>query len=126
MSDPEDEQEELQPEDPADDSSSEYDDSAALAGDIVKVWDGGISVDMDGSRFCGLFVDWDYENCKVHVSIPGYVETALKRFKHPTPEKPQHQPHPHNPKQYGQKQQYVEAKDESPLLGKEDKNSFRR
>jgi hypothetical protein len=80
-----------------------------------------ISVDMEGSRFCGLFMDWDYENHKVHVSIPGYVETALKRFKHPTPEKPQHQPYPHNPKQYGQKKQYVEAKDESPLLGKEDK-----
>ena len=41
MSDPEDEQEALQPEDPADDSSSESDDSATRAGDIVKVWDGG-------------------------------------------------------------------------------------
>jgi hypothetical protein len=40
MSNPEDEQEALQ-EDPADDSSSESDDSAASAGDIVKVWDGG-------------------------------------------------------------------------------------
>ncbi len=71
-----------------------------------------ISVDMDGSRFCGLFMDWDYENREVHISIPGYVETALKRFKHPTPDKPQHQPYPHNPKQYGQKQQYAEKTDE--------------
>jgi hypothetical protein len=51
------------------------------------------------------------------------VETALERFKHPTPDKPQHQPHPHNPKQYGQKQQYAETADESPLLGEED-NKF--
>ena len=41
MSNSEDEQEAQQPEDPADGSSSESDDSAALAGDIVKVWDGG-------------------------------------------------------------------------------------
>jgi hypothetical protein len=55
-----------------------------------------ISVDMDGSRCCGLFMDWDYENHEVHVSIPGYVDNALKRFKHATPDKPQHQPYPHN------------------------------
>ncbi len=80
-----------------------------------------ISVDMDGARFCGLFMDWDYDNHEVHVSIPGYINNALKRFKHTTPDKPQHQPYPHNPKQYGQKQQYSEPEDKSPLLGKEDK-----
>jgi hypothetical protein len=80
-----------------------------------------ISVDMDGARFCGLFMDWDYKNHEAHVSIPGYVDNALKRFKHTTPYKPQHQPYPHNPKQYGQKQQFSEPEDKSPLLGKEDK-----
>ena len=80
-----------------------------------------ISVDEEGGRFCGLFMDWDYEKREVHVSIPGYVETALKRFKHEKPDKPQNQPYPHNPKQYGAKAQYAEATDESPLLGKEDK-----
>jgi hypothetical protein len=68
-----------------------------------------------------VFMDWDYENREVHVSIPGYVGNALKRFKHTTPEKPQHQPYPHNPKQYGQKQQFSEPEDKSPPLGKEDK-----
>jgi hypothetical protein len=80
-----------------------------------------ISVDIEGSRFCGLIMDWDYENLEVHVSIPGYVGNALKRFKDATPKKPQHQPYPHNPKQYGQKQQFPEPEDKSPLLGKEDK-----
>ena len=80
-----------------------------------------ISEDRTGGRFCGLFMDWDYENGEVHVSIPGYVEAALKRFKHQRPEKPQHQPYPHNPKQYGSKTQYVEDKDTSALLRKEDK-----
>jgi hypothetical protein len=53
MSDPEDEQETLQPEDPADDSSSESDDSADCARDVVKVWDGGKMIqtrDAEGNK----------------------------------------------------------------------------
>jgi hypothetical protein len=80
-----------------------------------------ITVDMEGSRFCGLFMDWDYEKREVHCSIPGYVEAVLKRFKHEHPSKPQHQPYPHNPVQYGSKAQYVEPIDDSPKLNKEDK-----
>jgi hypothetical protein len=80
-----------------------------------------IKEDRTGERFCGLFMDWDYEKREVHISIPGYVEAALKRFKHQKPTKPQNQPYPHNPKQYGSKAQYVEDEDKSALLGKEDK-----
>ena len=80
-----------------------------------------VSVDEEGSRYCGLFMDWDYEGGKVHVSIPGYVESALIRFQHPKPIKPQHQPHPSAPIKYGAKAQYAEPEDNSPLLSKDDK-----
>jgi hypothetical protein len=80
-----------------------------------------ISVDEKGTRYCGLFMDWDYDERVVHVLIPGYVAAALKQFKHEKPSKPQHQPYPHNPKQYGSKAQYTEEQDTSPLLDKEDK-----
>jgi hypothetical protein len=80
-----------------------------------------ITMDEEGARFCGLFMDWDYDGGKVHISIPGYVKAALTRFKHERPAKPQNQPYPHSPIQYGAKAQYVEAKDESPALNKEDK-----
>jgi hypothetical protein len=80
-----------------------------------------ITVDMEGSRFCGLFMDWDYEKGEVHCSIPGYVKAALKRFKHERPSTPQHQPYPHAPIQYGAKAQYAELLDTSPLLNKDDK-----
>jgi hypothetical protein len=80
-----------------------------------------ILVDEKGTRYCGLFMDWDYEKGEVHISIPGYVKAALIRFKHEQPKKPQHQPYPHNPKQYGAKAQYVEDEDTSPLLSKDDK-----
>jgi hypothetical protein len=80
-----------------------------------------ISEDVNGTRYCGLFMDWDYENAEVHISIPGYVKAALIRFKHTRPTKPQNQPYPHNPVKYGAKTQFVEEEDQSPLLSKEDK-----
>jgi hypothetical protein len=45
-----------------------------------------ITVDREGKRFIGLMLD---------ISMPGYVEKALKRFNHRAPAKPQNQPHPH-------------------------------
>ena len=35
----------------------------------------------------GLTIDCDYANCEVHVSMSGYVEKALKCFKHTKPAK---------------------------------------
>jgi hypothetical protein len=80
-----------------------------------------ITVDKEGKQFCGLHMDFDYEKREVHISIPGYVDAALKRFKHAKPTKPQNQPYPHNPKQYGSKAQYAETTDNTPLLNKDDK-----
>ncbi len=53
--------------------------------------------------------------------MPGYCQKAGHRFHHPAPTKQQHQPYPHIVCTYGAKQQYREAKDESPLLNKADK-----
>ena len=53
------------------------------------------STDMTGSRYLGLTLDWDYIKREVHLSMLKYVPDALKRFKHPHPKKPQHQPYPH-------------------------------
>ena len=80
-----------------------------------------VTEDIKGERFVGLHMDWDYKKRQVHVSIPGYVATALTRFQHPTPNKPQNQPYPHNPKKYGQTAQYAEPIDDSLALDKGDK-----
>ena len=53
--------------------------------------------------------------------MPGYVQKALKRFKHTRPNKPQNQPHPHIPPKYGAKVQYATPEDTSPELSKEEK-----
>ncbi len=54
-----------------------------------------VEEDWDGRRYVGVTIDWDYRNREVHLSMPEYVEWALARFGHPTPDKPQHQPHQH-------------------------------
>ena len=76
------------------------------------------SVKKEGERYCGLTIKWDYPGRKVHLSMPKYIENALKRFQHPPPIVPQHQPHPHVHKTYGAKVQYATAPDDSVPLDK--------
>ncbi len=39
--------------------------------------------EKEGERYCGLNIKWDYVGKKVHLSMPSYVEKALKCFQHP-------------------------------------------
>ena len=83
-----------------------------------------ISTDEEGTKYCGLTLDWDYENQQVHLSIPGYVEKALQRFKHDHPKKPQDQPHQHVIPTHGAKVQYAQAKDQSGYVIEKLSNNF--
>jgi hypothetical protein len=58
--------------------------------------------------------------------MPGYVEKALVRFNQKPPLKPQHQPHPHLPIDYGAKKQISTPEDKSPLLDKTKKNTYKK
>jgi hypothetical protein len=80
-----------------------------------------IDIDWEGTRYIGLTLDWDYDQRKVHLSMPGYISKALSRFAHEPPSKPQHQPHPSADKKYGETVQYAKALDNSPLLPPEGK-----
>ena len=73
---------------------------------------------MAGERYCGLTIKWDYHGRKVHLSMPGYLQKALTRFKHPTPASPQNQPYPHIKPNYGAKTQHTAPEDTSPPLDK--------
>ncbi|KAL7484807.1 hypothetical protein ACHAW6_011919 [Cyclotella cf. meneghiniana] len=61
-------------------------------------------------------LNWDYANKKVHLSMPGYVATALKLFQHTRPTAPQHSPFPTKPIIYGAKKQYATEALKSPPL----------
>jgi hypothetical protein len=80
-----------------------------------------ITVDKDAAKYIGLTIEWDYENGKVHMFMPGYLAKAMIRFKHETPSKIQNSLHRHIKIQYGAKQQYVNNEEVlSPPLNKEE------
>jgi hypothetical protein len=79
-----------------------------------------ITVDREATKYIGLTIEWDYDNGKVHIHMPGYLDKAMKRFKHHTPLKIQNSPHRHIDIKYGAKKQFVEETVESPPLSNED------
>jgi hypothetical protein len=76
------------------------------------------SFEKEGERYCGLTIKWDYVGKKVHLSMPSYVERALKRFQHFPPIVLQDQPHQHIKKAYGEKIQLANPLATSPPLNK--------
>jgi hypothetical protein len=73
---------------------------------------------MTASKFCGITLEWNYEDGHVTLSMPGYVEKALHRFTHPEPNRPQHAPHPWTAPNYGVSVQYADPEDNSKPLDK--------
>jgi Reverse transcriptase (RNA-dependent DNA polymerase) len=79
-----------------------------------------ITIDWTGSLFCGITLTWDYENRTVDLTMPNYVRDALIEFEHQAPNKPEYQPHRHNPPQFGVKTQLTEPIDKSAPLSKQE------
>ena len=51
-----------------------------------------MSVDWTAERYCGLILKWDYDKRTCDISMPGYIERALTRFRHPFPTETTTQP----------------------------------
>jgi hypothetical protein len=66
-----------------------------------------ISSDWNGTTYCGLTLDWKYNNRTVDLYMPGYIKAALHKYQHPAPARPEHAPHGWNPPIYGAKTQFV-------------------
>lgn len=76
-----------------------------------------LDVDWEGKLYCGISLDWDYENRTVDISMPGYIKKLLQRFQHEL-KKPQHSPYKCAPRAYGKDSQLPLPVDESPRLEK--------
>ena len=79
-----------------------------------------ITIDQTATKYIGLTIEWDYEDRKVHTSMPGYLSKAFVRFKHEIPHKKQNSPHPHVIPNYGAKAQFAEPEEDLPILGTEE------
>ena len=75
-----------------------------------------LTFDWEGKCFCGIDLDWDYDNGTVDLSMKGYIAKALQRFQHAPPFRPQHAPHQWTKPQYGAKTQMTKDPDNSAPL----------
>jgi hypothetical protein len=69
------------------------------------------SSEWTGDRYIGLTLKWDYKNRTVIKSMPGYIQRALLRFKHPSPLRREDSPHEWSAPVYGARQQYAKTDD---------------
>jgi hypothetical protein len=58
--------------------------------------------------------------------MPGYIKSALHKYQHPAPARPEHAPHTWNPPIYGAKTQFVADKTTSPALSDKDVNKLQQ
>jgi hypothetical protein len=59
------------------------------------------SADWTGTRYISITLDWEYTQWKVHLSMPGYKDKALKQFQYHKPSTPQHSPFQRKEIKYG-------------------------
>ena len=79
-----------------------------------------ISVDWSGDLYCGIKLDWNYEERYLDISMPGYVTKLLQRFEHETKRK-QYSPYPAQPRKFGTAAQEPLAEDTTMTVDEERK-----
>ena len=77
-----------------------------------------VTKDWKGKNYCGLTMDWHYDEGYVDISMPKYVPESLKRLQHVPKKYPQYSPHAYTSYTPTQKSSYQRAiiEDKSPLL----------
>ena len=84
--------------------------------DSIKRAGYDLSIDWTGSRYCGITLDWDYDARTLTISMPGYVQKMLVRFKHEPPRRNQFAPYQPAPRKFGKQSDDTIPMDDSPLL----------
>jgi len=52
-----------------------------------------VTEDWTATHYCRITLTWDYSARTVDLSMPSYIDRALKQFQHPKPQRPEHAPH---------------------------------
>jgi hypothetical protein len=77
-----------------------------------------LTKDWMGNLYCGICLDWDYTNCMVNISIPGYIKKRLQQYSHIASKQVQNCPFMPASKQFGSKAQTPLPLDSLPKLDK--------
>ena len=75
-----------------------------------------ITIDWEGTDYCGLHLQWNYEKQYVDISMPGYIDNLLDRLNHKKPKQPVDAPHKWRKPVFGKTTQYNIPLDNSPRL----------
>jgi hypothetical protein len=84
------------------------------------------SSDWNGTAYCGLTLDWNYQDRTVDLYMPGYIKATLHKYQHPAPARPEHSPNTWNPPIYGAKTQFVSDPKPSPAISDKDVNKLQQ
>jgi hypothetical protein len=83
--------------------------------DILKKYH-RVQFNMASDKLAGIAIKWDYPGKRCQISMPGYIDNLLIKFKHPRPSKPQLSPYACLPISYGAKTQFAPDDDALELL----------
>jgi hypothetical protein len=75
-----------------------------------------LTEDWTGNLYCGITLNWNYENRMVDISMPGYIKMKLQEYEHVVPVKLQTCPYSPEPKKFGMEAQLPLPPDSSPKL----------
>ena len=80
-----------------------------------------VTTDWSGQNFCGLTLDWHYDQQYVDISMPKYIKSLLTKLQFSPQKYPQYSPHHHDPVIFGKKgtQQMAQQQTTEPSLPKE-------
>ena len=85
-----------------------------------------LSEDREGRLYCGIELDWRYDERRVIFGMPGYVKKALAKYVHESPSQPQHSPLLIAPKKYKAVAQDPLPPDELPAVGEKEKTRIQQ
>jgi hypothetical protein len=75
-----------------------------------------ILIDWEGKDYLSLSLIWNYAKKYVDISMPWYIPSALHKFQHKKPTRPQDAPHAWTQPIYGQRIQYAKRPQQFPTL----------
>jgi hypothetical protein len=85
-----------------------------------------VETDWTGGLYCGIKLEWNYNERYLDVGMPKFVPDKLHEFAHPKPKQPQHAPHPAPEVRFGRSAQEPRPPDSSPLLPPEGKKRVQK
>ena len=75
-----------------------------------------MSTEWESQSYCGIIIKCNYQKRVFYLSIPGYVQSALRKFQHSQPTRKENAPHFWERPNYGETQKFSKADDTSRKL----------